>query len=143
MQEDIDAHLSRPLTRGGIKPRRLFQPEKTAAMIEEEEAATDVEEQEPDLLEEESVPAPQTPAKSRNLRAVTPEAPKFEPVSPPSTRRTTRSANKLLAEAIPMKAGSRKSPFDAWPRTKEHKATSATKRHAEELTPAHAKRTRN
>ncbi|KAH7161408.1 hypothetical protein EDB81DRAFT_853799 [Dactylonectria macrodidyma] len=141
---DDDARLARPLTRSSIKPRLLFQTVKTAAMIEEEEAATDVEENEDAAtdIEDEQIdkPAvvPQTPVKPHQKRASTPEAPKFAPVSPPDTRRTTRSANKLAEESKPIKPTSRKSPFDSWRRTKEHKGASTSKRPAEALTPSHA-----
>lgn len=115
-------------------------------MIEEEEAATDVEEdveEEPteDEAEIPEMPVPQTPAKRRvSKHAATPEAPKFAPVSPPDTRRTTRSSNKLVD--TPIKGRSKSSPFDSWRRTKEHKASGAQKRHAESLTSESAKRTR-
>ncbi|KPM34351.1 hypothetical protein AK830_g12222 [Neonectria ditissima] len=137
-EADDEARLARPLTRSSIKPRLLFQTAKTEAMLEEEEAATDVE----DHLVDELVEEPQTPGKPRHERASTPEAPKFAPVSPPDTRRTTRSTNKLADQSTPVKPTGRKSPFDAWRRTKEHKATSAPKRQGDSLTPAHAKRAR-
>ncbi|KAF7545886.1 hypothetical protein G7Z17_g8830 [Cylindrodendrum hubeiense] len=133
-----ELRLARPLTRSSIKPRLLFQTEKTEAMIEDEEAATDVE----DELIDEPAAEPQTPVKPHHQRASTPEAPKFAPVSPPDTRRTTRSTNKLAEQSTPIKPTGRKSPFDSWRRTKEHKAASSTKRQGESLTPAHAKRTR-
>lgn len=146
---DEEVRLARPLTRSSIKPRLLFQTPKTQAMIDEEEAATDIEDQ----LEEEpvaesskaaEVEEPQTPAKIRQLRAGTPEAPKFAPVSPPDTRRTTRSTNKLAEQATPIKTKSRRSPFDSWRRTKgDVKATSGTKRQADDsIAPAQTKRTR-
>lgn len=146
-ENDAEARLARPLTRSSIKPRLLFQTAKTQEMIDEEEAATDVEEDEEEQETEEEVeipeiPVPQTPAKRRVKHAATPEAPKFAPVSPPDTRRTTRSTNKLMDEATPIKGRSKSSPFDAWRRTKEHKAPSGQKRHADTLTSDNAKRTR-
>ena len=108
-------------------------------MIEEEEAPTDVEDMDEEVEEE----YPQTPVKSRQ-RAKTPEAPKFAPVSPPDTKRTTRSMNKLLDEGTPMRKYNvrRSSTFDSWRRTKDQQASSAPKRAAESLEPATTKRTR-
>ncbi|CAM1506427.1 Fc.00g060680.m01.CDS01 [Cosmosporella sp. VM-42] len=139
-EEELDTEFTRPLRRSAIKPRLLFQTEKTPAMIEEEEAPTDVE----DMDEEEAAEeCPQTPVKSRQ-RADTPEAPKFAPVSPPDTKRTTRSMNKLLDEGTPMRKYNvrRSSTFDSWRRTKDKQASSAPKRAAETLEPATTKRTR-
>lgn len=145
-ENDVEARLARPLTRSSIKPRLLFQTPKTQEMIDEEEAATDVEEDDDEQTEEEveipEVPVPQTPAKRRVKHAATPEAPKFAPVSPPDTRRTTRSTNKLIDEATPVKGRSKSSPFDSWRRTKEHKASGGQKRHADALTSDNAKRAR-
>lgn len=144
--DDDEAYLSRPLTRASIKPRLLFQTPKTEAMIEEEEAATDVEDQDQDqdqLEEEKPTLIPETPKKTQQHMANTPEAPKFAPVSPPDTRRVTRSANKLLDEGTPLKGYGYKSPFDSWRRTKEHtKDTSARKRQGESLTSEQTKRAR-
>lgn len=137
-ENEDEVRLARPLTRSSIKPRLLFQTPKTKAMIEEEEAATDVEDEHID----QPVAEPQTPAKPHHKRASTPEAPKFAPVSPPDTRRTTRSTNKLVEQSTPIKPTDRKSPFDSWRRTKEHKAASTSKRQGDTLTPAHAKRAR-
>jgi hypothetical protein len=148
-ENDVEARLARPLTRSSIKPRLLFQTAKTQEMIDEEEAATDFEEDEEDEeteaeaeVEIPEIPVPQTPAKRRVKHAATPEAPKFAPVSPPDTRRTTRSTNKLMDEATPIKGRSKSSPFDSWRRTKEHKAPGGQKRHADTLTSDNAKRTR-
>ncbi|KAL7793087.1 hypothetical protein V8C37DRAFT_379246 [Trichoderma ceciliae] len=145
LSSDVEAHFSRPLTRSSIKPRLLF-PSKTPApktkrMLEEEEAATDVE----DAAEAEKPSAnAETPMKAQEERAQTPEAPKFAPASPPETRRTTRSTNKLSSDSAPIKRTGKKSPFDSWLRTKEHANRSGTKRAAEQpLAPTHAKRTRS
>ncbi|KAG6040065.1 hypothetical protein E4U41_001484 [Claviceps citrina] len=131
--EDEMSQISRPLTRASVKPRLLFPAKKPTE--EEEEALTDVEDM--NIVEH----APQTPRKTQLIAVETPEAPRFAPVSPPDTRRTTRSANKLCD--TPMKVGGRKSPFDSWPRTKEHKTQSpAAKRSAESLSSAATKRAR-
>lgn len=139
---DQDARLARPLTRSSVKPRLLFppkQPEQSEMDVEDEEAATDVEDE---VKERIAGPIPQTPVKSHKETAKTPEAPRYAPVSPPETRRTTRSTNKLSGDETPIKIPKRQaSLFDAWPRTKEHKAT-PTKRAGEGLASAPAKRTR-
>ncbi|KAG6008730.1 hypothetical protein E4U21_003925 [Claviceps maximensis] len=125
---------SRPLTRSSVQPRLLFPPQKTTEE-DDEEALTDVEDMSL------GGPAPQTPRKPQSIIAETPEAPRFAPASPPDTRRTTRSTNKL--SDTPMKATGRKSPFDSWPRTKEHKVQSpVAKRSGESLSSAATKRTR-
>ncbi|KAF4978783.1 hypothetical protein FZEAL_4897 [Fusarium zealandicum] len=136
-EEDDEVYLSRPLTRAAIKPRLLFQSQKTEEEIDEEEAVTDVED-----LDDEPV-VPETPTKFRQERASTPEAPKFAPVSPPDTRRITRSVNKLMDEGTPIKNTGQRSPFDLWRRTKEpNKESSSRKRQGETLTPTHSKRSR-
>ncbi|KAL6886407.1 hypothetical protein HDV57DRAFT_388740 [Trichoderma longibrachiatum] len=147
LPSDVEAHFAKPLTRSSIKPRLLFPAKtpapKTKAMLEEEEAATDVEDvAEPEPEKPSAVV--ETPVEAKQERAKTPDAPKFAPVSPPETRRTTRSTNKLAAETAPIKRTGKKSPFDSWIRTKEHANRSGTKRAAAEpLAPAHAKRTRS
>lgn len=154
MDSDVEAHFSKPLTRSSIKPRLLFPTKapapKTKQMLEEEEAATDVEDaKDATEAEEPSAPAPvetpvETPVKAKEERAQTPEAPKYAPASPPETRRTTRSTNKLSAAPTPAKRAGKKSPFDSWLRTKESANRSGTKRAAgEPLAAAPAKRTRS
>ncbi|KAK5987835.1 hypothetical protein PT974_11969 [Cladobotryum mycophilum] len=121
-EDELEAHLGRRLTRSSIKPRLLFptqKAQKTKEMLEEEEAATDVEEEEVEVEAKEEEANPKTPVKAKAERAQTPEAPKFAP-------RTTK-----------------KSPFDSWRRTKEPAATTtATKRQGEPLASANVKRTR-
>lgn len=104
---------------------------------DDEEALTDVEDM--DMIGG----APQTPRKGQtNLSAETPEAPKYAPASPPDTKRTTRSTNKLADKATPLKVTGRKSPFDSWPRIKDHlNQPTAPKRQGESLASA-SKRTR-
>lgn len=147
LASDVEATFSRPLTRSSIKPRLLFPTKapapKTKRMLEEEEAATDVEDAVEAVEAEKPTAAVETPKKAKEERAQTPEAPKFAPASPPETRRTTRSTNKLSADAAPIKRTGKKSPFDSWLRTKEHTNRSGTKRAAEPMAPAHAKRTRS
>lgn len=131
--EGEGSRVSRPSTRASLQPRRLFPTAKISE--EDEEALTDVE----DMNAAED--APQTPRKPQSILAETPEAPRFAPVSPPETRRITRSTNKL--SDTPVKATGRKSPFDSWPRTKEHKSQSpVTKRPGGSLASADTKRAR-
>ncbi|KAL7960337.1 hypothetical protein V8C34DRAFT_276892 [Trichoderma compactum] len=148
LDSDVETHFSKPLTRSSIKPRLLFPAKapapKTKDMLEEEEAATDVEEAVKAEKPSAKVEMVETPAKAKGERAQTPDAPKYAPASPPETRRTTRSTNKLSADSAPIKRTGKKSPFDSWIRTKEHTNRSGTKRAAAEPLPAApAKRTRS
>ena len=139
---DTKPALTHPLTRSSVKPRLLFPTNKVevADDDDDEEAATDVE----DMYRADESSLPQTPIEAHSAPAKTPEAPKFAPVSPPDTKRTTRSTNRLAKEGTPMKSSSgRKSPFDAWPRTKEHKTASAPKRQGDTLTAGSTKRARS
>ncbi|KAL3962565.1 hypothetical protein ACCO45_004088 [Purpureocillium lilacinum] len=137
---DVELELTRPLTRSSVKPRLLFPSKKTDENdVEDEEAVTDVE----DMFMSDEPAVPQTPQKSSAVPAKTPEAPKYAPVSPPDTRRTTRSTNKLAPETPMKKKSGRRSPFDAWPRTKEAaSSSSAPKRQGESLAGGATKRTR-
>lgn len=79
-------------SRESLKPRLLFPPtEKKVSSDDDEEALTDVE----DHIMAESDFMYRTPKKSDAKRAVTPDAPKHALLSPPDTKRTTRSSNKL------------------------------------------------
>ncbi|KAI9151812.1 hypothetical protein HJFPF1_09023 [Paramyrothecium foliicola] len=134
--DDDGSHI-----RNAVKPRVLFGDKKGKTLEieeEDEEATTDIEEHELEDTEE----LPQTPSAREQERAKTPEAPKYAPVSPPDTKRITRSTNKLLDEGTPLKGSGRRSPFDSWQRTKEHKTSSASKRSGDDLAPAQTKRTR-
>ncbi|KAG5929152.1 hypothetical protein E4U42_006976 [Claviceps africana] len=134
--EGEGSRISGPLTRASVQPRLLFPTRKTTE--EDEEALTDVEDM--NLAK----PVPQTPRKQQSTSAETPEAPRFAPVSPPDTRRTTRSSTKLADTPMKAKATGRKSPFDSWPRTKEHKVQPpAGKRSGESLASVPTKRTRS
>lgn len=136
-----DNDVPSSFSRTAIKPRLLFPVQKTAQPTGDdvdEEATTDIEDAIETDLEEEAVP--QTPVKSQPKGVNTPSAPKFAPMSPPDTKRTTRSTNKLFEEATPIKKKERRSPFDTWPRTKDRKET-GTKREAEPMF-APAKRTK-
>lgn|SRR5687768_9071707 len=133
--------MSSSLSRSSIKPRLLFPVQKVPRTSEDdvdEEATTDIEEGPEVDVGEQSVL--QTPAKTQFKGTDTPQAPKFAPMSPPDTKRTTRSTNKLFEEPTPIKKKERRSPFDTWPRTKDRKET-GTKREAEPMF-APAKRTK-
>lgn len=136
VEEDPEAHLTRPLTRASIKPCLLFQTTKTYEQIEEEEAVTDVEDNEDEL----DIPA--TPSILKKERAGTPEAPRFAPASPPSTRRVTRSTNKLGDESTPIKPPGKRSPFDAWRRTKDTVKSPSRKRSGDSIDTRETKRSR-
>ncbi|OAA63851.1 hypothetical protein ISF_04560 [Cordyceps fumosorosea ARSEF 2679] len=141
---DQDARLRQPLTRASVKPRLLFPPKKkelSEKELEDEEAMTDVEDEVKERL---ANPVPQTPTKTGKETAKTPEAPRYAPVSPPETRRTTRSSNRLLSEETPIKRRRQSSLFDSWPRTKkEPKAPAPTKRAGDDgLASTSTKRTR-
>jgi hypothetical protein len=121
-EEGIDADLRRPLTRSSIRPRLLFPPKRgpvVHADEDEEEAVTDIEEG--NLVQSDNhdkIEQPRTPVPEK--AAPTPKAPKYAPVSPPSTARATRSGLKTVEESTPMKPthAKKRSPFDGWPRTK-------------------------
>ncbi|KAF5019440.1 hypothetical protein F66182_8548 [Fusarium sp. NRRL 66182] len=141
-KEDPEAYLHRPLSRSSIKPKRLFQAVKTVEQIEEEEAVTDVEEND-EAENEAQLSCPATPSVSKKEHVSTPEAPRFAPASPPSTRRVTRSAHKLADEDTPAKPPGKRSPFDSWRRTKEpHPKSPSRKRSGESLDSRESKRTR-
>lgn len=149
----VESRLHRPMTRSSIKPRLLFPQatqEPAPTNYDEEEAETDIEDQEPipakdemDIEHEE----PSTPSELGQAPG-TPVAPKFAPASmlasPPTTQRTTRHGTKSAEETTPMKPirGGKRSPFDGWRRTKNGSESSSTKRSGESLTADAAKRTR-
>ena len=121
MEDELDAtvpsRLRGPLTRSSMKPRLLFPTQKQLADKDreynaaDEEADTDIEEGNDNM----------TPSLNTD-KVATPRAPRFAPVSPPSTQaRTTRS--KKVSSDDDMAASSFSSlgsaaPFDSWQRTK-------------------------
>lgn len=137
LRRQAGAAAQRPLTRSAIKPRLLFPSEEQRLDRErgpddvDEEAMTDIE-----------MPVAQTPVKQKGKAKTkakeTPARNEFKPISPPSTKRTTRATDRSGAveqftpiyadEPGPMSVGSEtfptpgrrggKSPFDSWPRTK-------------------------
>lgn len=108
---------------------------------DDEEAATDIEDHVLAGMEKDQLT---TPADLVEEAPGTPEAPRFAPVSPPTTARTTRFSNKKGADSTPMKAKQpgKRSLFDAWPRTKGASQSTSLKRPGDELSAAAPKRTR-
>ncbi|PSR97407.1 hypothetical protein BD289DRAFT_480087 [Coniella lustricola] len=107
-----------------VKPRLLFpssKPTKENELIAEEEAETDIEEQQAAEVS--------TPTEAIVDKVNTPKAPKFAPASPPATARTTRSKKIIADEPTPAKVkgkrASGRSPFDGWQRTKSSPSTAA------------------
>lgn len=86
----VPARLRGPLTRSSLKPRLLFPTPEQIAVREKKAQVTDDEEVMTDLEDPFSTVV-STPAKHMNDFAVTPAAPKFAPVSPPTTARAARS----------------------------------------------------
>jgi hypothetical protein len=86
----VPARLRGPLTRSSLKPRLLFPTPEQMAVREKKHQVTDDEEVMTDL-EDPFNTVVSTPAKHINDFAVTPAAPKFAPVSPPTTARAARS----------------------------------------------------
>jgi len=104
---------------------------------EDEEAETDI---------EESMKGVSTPMDQAEDVATTPKAPKFAPVSPPTTARATRSKKIDLSSSpaaptsddeatTPMRKGrgGKVSPFDMWQRTKGSKVGATKKREGDLL----------
>jgi hypothetical protein len=89
----VPARLRGPLTRSSLEPRLLFPTPEQMAVREKKPQVTDEEEVMTDLEDPFSTVV-STPAKHMNDFAVTPAAPKFAPVSPPTTARAMRS-NKM------------------------------------------------
>ena len=115
--------------------------QETTEIETEVEPEQPVEEAKDELLADPSPPTEDKP------RAGTPETTPLAPASPPATARTTRAGSKKAAEASPKRAKpkGRKSPFDAFRRTKAGASSSAGTKRASE-TPSigagPAKRTR-
>lgn len=157
--EELDAELDAtvsprlrgPLTRSSIKPRLLFPSTKQTvkdSLInadDDEEAVTDVE----DHSNGNATPMGQT-----DQTVITPKAPRFAPVSPPTTGRATRSSKKADRGVSPTppspsmasddevysrmhatrgRAGNI-SPFDSWQRTKRSSSGPSKKREGEAIT---------
>lgn len=142
IEQVVPPNLRRPLTRSSIKPRLLFPtPEQAKARVpkthttDDEEAETDIEE-----------PSTSTPMAIDDM-AATPKAPRFGPVSPPTTLRATRSKkmdicnpyvepasedDEVDAPASPLlrsqRTGGKVSPFDQWQRVKKPAGSASSKK---------------
>ncbi|KXX73370.1 hypothetical protein MMYC01_210137 [Madurella mycetomatis] len=143
LESVVESTSRRPFTRSSVKPRLLFPVAKTdesKTLDDEEEAATDIEDHVLAGMEKDQLTTPADLVEVPD----TPEAPRFAPVSPPSTARTTRFGNKKGADSTPMKAKQpgKRSLFDAWPRTKGASQSTSHKRPGDELSAAAPKRTR-
>ena len=147
----VESRLRRPLDRAAIKPRLLFPTAKNkdedmdAMMDEDEEAPTDIEDYLLPEAQDDEEELPETP--SEEVKGLdTPKAPRFAPVSPPTTQRTTRHGIKSGADATPMKtkgASGKRSPFDDWRVVKGGSSQGqGHKRPAEALAPGSTKRSR-
>ena len=144
----LESHLERPTASSQIKPRRLLFPTKkgeTISTTDDEEAVTDIE----DNTTGEAENDPTTPMDLSEDTPKTPAAPKFAPVSPPTTARTTRfGAKPVLTTPVKNKgakklSNGKRSPFDNWPRLKGGPEVQGQKRGADEsLVSGSTKRTR-
>ncbi|KAH8196492.1 hypothetical protein TruAng_009356 [Truncatella angustata] len=128
----------RRTTRSSMKPRLLFPRQakpKVSLETDDEEAATDIEDHvladnaEPEVQE----PEVETPTLEEPAEPDTPSAPRFAPASPPTTARATRVSKRLTADDTPAKRTSRRSPFDAWRRSKSSATTAGHKREADTI----------
>lgn len=156
LDQVVTRDLRRPLTRSSIKPRLLFPTAEQSKAREPKSHNTDDEEADTDIEDS----AVHTPFDSKNEVAATPKAPRFGPVSPPTTARTTRSKKIDLsvpdepmtddetAPQSPLLRSSRGSgkisPFDSWQRVKKTSAAPSSKKRLgeESLRPETSKRSR-
>lgn len=143
LDEELDAtvptRIRGPLTRSSIKPRLLFptaeqsarKKEMTAALDDEEEAVTDIDESH-DLT---------TPNNLVEKAATTPKAPKYAPASPPTTVRTTRSRKIEFtspgvdgSDDSALSGSGKVSPFDGWKQRKVGISSEGKKRGGDPIT---------
>ncbi|KFX90505.1 hypothetical protein V490_06412 [Pseudogymnoascus sp. VKM F-3557] len=113
----VPSRLRGPLTRSSMKPRLLFPTQKQLDERDSQYSEAD-EEADTDIEEGNAVATPTLLTE----KVATPRAPRFAPVSPPSTvARTTRSkkisSDDDMAGASFSSLGSA-SPFESWQRTK-------------------------
>ncbi|KAL5315532.1 hypothetical protein ACEPPN_016400 [Leptodophora sp. 'Broadleaf-Isolate-01'] len=148
----LTRNLRRPLTRSSIKPRLLFPTAEQSRARETRSHNTEDEEADTDI--EEPMGGVSTPFDQIDEFAATPKAPRYGPVTPPTTTRATRSkkvevysspagptSDEESASTSPMlrnhrTASTKVSPFDQWQRVKPAKAspTKGKKREGESLT---------
>lgn len=149
--ETLTSTLRRPLTRSSIKPRLLFPTAEQSRAREAKSHNTEDEEADTDI--EEPMDGVSTPYDQVNEVAATPKAPRFGPVTPPTTARATRSKKVELCSSpagptsdeeyectSPMirnrrTASAKVSPFDQWQRVKPVKSSpKGKKREGEAMT---------
>lgn len=132
LEESLPSRLRGPLTRSSIKPRLLFptaqqvkaREMRSQATEDEEEAITDIEE--PNSLS--------TPKGQMDNLVTTPKAPKFAPVSPPTTSRATRSKQMDMTSSPPESGRDGSvSPFLGWTVAKDKVSPGNKKRGGESL----------
>lgn len=158
--QTLTSNLRRPLTRSSIKPRLLFPTAEQSRAREARSHNTEDEEADTDI--EEPMGGVSTPFDQVDEVTSTPKAPRFGPVTPPTTARTTRSKKVEIPsspagrpasddESVPTSpttrshrtASSKVSPFDQWQRVKPVKASpKGKKREGETLTRASDKKVR-
>lgn len=154
--QTITQNLRRPLTRSSIKPRLLFPTAEQSRAREPKSHNTSDEEADTDIEDA----AVCTPLDLMDHVAATPKAPRFGPVSPPTTARTTRSKKIDLSAQLDDSAtedegapsspisrsqrGGKVSPFDAWQRVKKPSVASSSKKRSGEplFGPERSKRSR-
>jgi hypothetical protein len=146
LAQSIPRNLRRPLTRSAIKPRLLFPTPEQSKAREPKSHNTDDEEAETDIEE----PSISTPMDLTDDMVATPKAPRFGPVSPPTTSRATRSKKLDMSTSLPeptsddedvptspllrsQRTGGKISPFDQWQRVKKTSAPASKKREGEPI----------
>ncbi|KAB8338792.1 hypothetical protein FH972_021737 [Carpinus fangiana] len=127
-------------TRSTIKPRLLFPPKASDPTMDEEEAATDIEDELAMATPQPEEPLDSTPRKqayrlttppttvrkNRRGAALTPDS---SPIAAPAESYADELAQTESAPAQPAK----RSPFDSWQRTKSHTRTVSGKRNGESM----------
>lgn len=152
--QTVTSNLRRPLTRSSIKPRLLFPTAEQSRARETRSHNTEDEEADTDIEDGVATPFDQT-----DKFAATPKAPRFGPVTPPTTTRATRSkkvevysspagptSDDEFVSTSPMlrnhrTASTKVSPFDQWQRVKPV-STKGKKREGEPLTRGPEKKVR-
>ncbi|CZT43090.1 uncharacterized protein RSE6_03076 [Rhynchosporium secalis] len=158
--QTLTTNLRRPLTRSSLKPRLLFPTAEQSGTRETRSHNTEDEEADTDI--EEPMNSLSTPLDQIDDITATPKAPRFGPVTPPTTARATRSrkAEVCSSPADPTSddepapsspilrshrpSSTKVSPFDQWQRVKPVKASpgKGKKRNGEPLIGAAEKKVR-
>lgn len=150
----MESRTRHAFTRASVKPRLLFPvPKKDVpeVSIEDEEAATDIEDHVLASMDSKAEPETSTEKALGTPKVKAREVPELGPASPPATTRTTRFTNKTASPASPKKgtpgakvgSGAKVSPFDSWTRTKVNPAaTNSLKRAGSPMPTKASKRSR-